>query len=309
METFEVYFDGYVHQDEDKKFINLVGPKQKIIKSFGNSFYHHLLDDISEVILAMDKYPKAQLILDISDILDRMHHDSWDSFSFFLKCLDKKRVDYKLVAIKHFDAVYINNFAILSFPWRTGFQAQSVYEFFKEFISDEGIEPTRNVFVSRKMVTPRLFDNENIEKFMVSNDLRIDSHIRLENMFSEMGFEIVYPENFTKFEDQVRFFYSVKTIASLTSSGLTNALFMKPGGTMIEVSTPLLTPVITFDDSEYMDKNGQEFALELHNFYTNLAFLKNLLYIAIPNIDQTVKTLIGQVSKFEKLKTFLDRNE
>jgi hypothetical protein len=147
----------------------------------------------------------------------------------------------------------------------------------------------------------------NAENFSYPNDNRIDDHSKIEKIFLDLGFEIVYPEDFNNFQEQLDFFYSVKSLASITSSGIVNAVFMPPGGNIIEIVTPLITqsPVVS---NEYLKKhnvNPTDYEIdintvqEIHMFYHNLAFFKDHTYIGIPNYSRDS----------DKLQAFIDNNK
>jgi hypothetical protein len=82
---------------------------------------------------------------------------------------------------------------------------------------------------------------------------------------------------------------------------------MQPGGTIVEISTPLITksPIIT---KEYLMEKGinpEDYDLdinvvqEIHMFYHNLAFFKEHAYISIPNYFRDS----------DRIKSFIDANK
>ncbi len=296
---------GYL-DSENAKAIHFLGRKKKLVKRVTHSYYHAIADDLAEIVYGLEVYPDAELIIDVADIRDNLDDDTWDFFGFFLKCLDDKKVKYTLVELSKFDVVYINDFALLSFPFHSGARLDLLSDFFTKHVTDKKQKPYRKVYVSRKKNGWRA-DTVDAVNFSYSNDNRIDSHEKIEQIFIDMGFEIVYPEDFKTFQEQLDFFYSVKTLASLTSSGMVNGVFMQPGGNLIEIVTPLITisPVVS---DEYLMKYGidpKDYKLsvdvvqEVHMFYHNLAFFKNHAYFGIPNYTR----------ESDKLRNFIDNNE
>lgn len=293
---------------EGNRVISFLGPKKKIIKIMSNSVYHLLADDISEMLYALKMYPDSELIISLGLGEDNIKtNPSWHFFLFFLNCLKKKKIKYYITNLDNYDLVYVENFYNGVFPFHTGVKFDIVSDFFKEFIPPTNEPNNKKVFVSRKMMP--VGEDKRFKNFSYKKDERIDSHENLEKIFLDYGFEIVYPEDFSSFEEQVKYFSSVKTLASLTSSGIVNSLFMERGSNIIEIITPLLTisPMINdeylkkynFDPSS---KEHSELGLsnvhEVHMFYHTMAFMQEMLYVGIPNYDR----------KSEKIKEFIENN-
>jgi hypothetical protein len=296
---------GYI-EAENAKVIHFISPKKKLIKTITASYYHAIADDLAEIVYGIERYPDAELVLDLSDIRSALDSPTWNFVSFFLKCLDKKKIKYTLVELSKFDVVYANNFTLLSFPFHSGARLDMLSDFFKKHISNPKQKPYRKVYVSRGKM-PWKDDVKSAENFSYHDDNRIDDHLKIENIFSELGFEIVYPEDFNNFQEQVDFFYSVKTLASLTSSGIVNAVFMPPGGTIVEIVTPLITqsPVVSNEYLKQHKIDPKDYELdinvvqEIHMFYHNLAFMKEHAYVGIPNYFRDS----------DKIKTFIENNK
>jgi hypothetical protein len=295
---------GYV-EASDAKTIHLIGPKKKLIKTITVSYYHAIADDLAEIVYGMTKYPDAELVLNVGDIRKGLGNPEWDFFGFFLRCLDKKKIKYTLIEFSKFDVVYINNFTLLSFPFHSGSRLDLLSNFFAEHVTKPKEEAYRKVYVSRGKM-PWREPSKDATNFSYHDDNRIDSHERIEKVFSDLGFEIVYPEDFKNFQEQLDFFYSVKVLVSLTSSGIVNSVFMKPGGTIVEIVTPLIaqSPIIS---EEYLKKyniDPKEYEIdintvqEIHMFYHNLAFFKEHTYISIPNYYRST----------DKIQLFIDNS-
>ena len=282
---------GYI-PSSNIQCLDLTNKNKKIVISLSLSVYHFLAEDLPKLLTAMSMHPDSEIILDVSNVEEIIHTKGWDFFNFFVDCLKHRNFKFKIIAFKKYEIVYINNFVVADFAYDSGYSTRVLYNFFKDFIDDKNIVPTKKVFVSRK----RVEDENRTSPFITNNrpdwnDKRIDDHDLLEDYFKNLGFEIVYPEDFENFKHQITFFYSVKTIASLTSSGLTNAIFMQPGGNVIEIATPLLvlSPII---HSLTGSENVEELIVkELHMFYKNLAHFSNHMYISIPNSEKQFKIL------------------
>jgi hypothetical protein len=100
-----------------------------------------------------------------------------------------------------------------------------------------------------------------------------------------MGFEIVCPEDFDSFEDQIEYFDSVKTLVSPTSAGLVNGLLMKKNQTIIELEVPMVA-------------QGKE---SLHSLYPGLLFNSGHIFIMIPSLRDSTEI----INKIESNKNIM----
>jgi capsular polysaccharide biosynthesis protein len=141
-------------------------------------------------------------------------------------------------------------------------------------------------------------DKNNLE--VVSNDNRLDNEEVLEQYFESLGYEIVCPDDFNSFQEQLNYMYSVKKLVSVSGSGLTNSLFMQPSQTVVELVTPLCIPL---DDE---DNPYKSILIEdLHHFYSTMAFKKHHKYVALNNQEKSASSIINQIEKDPSLKQFL----
>lgn len=297
---------GYVHADKAAKTLDLTSKDHKTILLCVGSFYHFFLDDVSSIIEAIQQYPDNEVIIDISrvDALMSQPDGSFTFFFEFIELLKFYKIKHRVVKLTDFDVVYINDFYIANYRTVSTLRAQNIYEFFGPYVKDLEQKPYRNVYVSRRR------QDESLRKHKVFDEntgfsydgLRIDDELALEKTFLDLGYEIVYPEDFNGFDEQVNFFYSVKTIASLTSSGLTNAVFMQPGGTLIEIVSPVIAKPISPDGIAEPLQKG------IHNFYKDIAFLKNHNYVAIQNPNFKFEEVSSTIESNKKLKEFLRVN-
>jgi hypothetical protein len=300
---------GYLDSNS-KKVLNILGKKKKLVISMVNSFYHTVLDNISEVIYAMQKYSDHELIIDISetqkdlDGIERKDFVYHNVFLYFLETLKIKKIKYRLVDLKKHEIIYIDNFRVIDYKLEPVQKADIVYDFFKFRVSNPDIKPHRKVFISRSLTVGR---NYNAPTLSHSNDDRIDDHEKLDNLFMSMGYEVVRTETLKSFQEQLDLFYETKIVASITGSGLANAAFMAPGQTLIEIFTPLVVPVGS--PGRAKDLTDPFYVQELHNFYKNLAFYKNHTYFAINNNSRSFETLNETIQNDPKIKNFLDRSD
>lgn len=302
---------GYFEADSEKT-LNLINGKKKLVRSICNSFYHSIMDDISEIICAMEMYPDHELLLDVSHIEYGIHGKEgyWDVFDFFTEALEKKNIRYRLVSLQDYDVIYMDNFRVVEFIYQSGQKAELVHNFFKEFVTNKDIKPYKNVFVSRakREHGGLLGEIKEAETLSVNKDVRLDDHDGAEKYFADLGYEIVHSEFFKTFQEQLDYFYSVKTIASVSGSGLTNAVFMQPGiTTMIEIVTPLVVSVAP--PNKPKDVTNPFFTQEIHNFYKMLAFYMDQTYLAIQNSERKLQHIKDVIESDKKVKDFVDKNE
>jgi hypothetical protein len=297
---------GYI-EAANATTINLINGKKKLVKSICYSFYHSIMDDFSEILYALEKYPDHDVVIDISDIYPALYGpgSEWDFFNVFVQTLKENGTNVSLVQLKSYDVIYMDNFKVVSFIYETGKKSNLIYEFFKQKVTDPDVKPTKNVFVSRGELEPR--DSVIAEGLSFDNDCRMDDHKELEKYFANLGYDIIHAEKFRSFQEQLDYFYSVKNIVSITGSGLTNAAFMQPGGSMFEIVTPLVVSVPPPDAPK--DITNPFFVQEIHNFYKNLAYYQDHTFACVQNPTRSVEEFKQKIDSNPKLKAFLDRND
>jgi hypothetical protein len=300
---------GYIDSNSDNT-LSILSNRKKLVVSMVNSFYHTLLDNISEIIYALECYPKHELIIDISETKGGFDNPSEQEFLYhnvflyFLETLKLKKIKYRLVKLKDHDIVYINNFRLVSYQFDAIQKADVVYDFFKFRFSNPKAVPHKKVFLSRSLATGRQYDAPSLT---VSHDNRFDDHKKLEDLFESMGYEVVRTEELKSFQDQIDLFYEVKVLASITGSGLANAAFMQKGQTLIEIITPLVVPVGS--PGKAKDITDPYYVQELHNFYKNLSYYKKHTYFGLDNDARTFEELNSIIENDPKIKNFLDRSD
>jgi hypothetical protein len=299
---------GYIDSNSENT-LSILGNGKKLVVSFVNSFYHSLLDNISDIIHAIKLYPKHELIIDISEIkenFENAHAKDFvyhNAFLYFLESLKNKKIKYRLVRLKDYEIIYINNFRLANYQFESIKKADAVYDFFKDRVSNPSIRPYRKIFISRSLTVGREYDAPTLT---CSNDNRIDDHEKLDQFFESMGYQIVRTEDLGSFQEQVDLFYETKVLASITGSGLSNAVFMQPGQTLIEIVTPLVIPI--GKPGKDKDLTDPYYVQEIHNFYKNIAFYKDHTYLGIHNESRSFEKLKNTIESDTKIKNFLDRS-
>ena len=123
--------------------------------------------------------------------------------------------------------------------------------------------------------------------------------------FIDNGVEVIYPEDIPDFADQINYFYETKTLISLTSSGIANSLFMKPGGTILEIVTPLLQAM----GNPFDPNNPVDVREDIHHIYNAMAYNKNHYYLSIQNHDRQSQTIINKMLNHDSFSSLVRNNK
>jgi hypothetical protein len=218
---------------------------------------------------------------------------------FCFEVLDHYNIKYEKVDLYGVSTVNFNNFYIRKYRVIDKDASNNVLKYFMPFIKDKDVKPFRKTFVSRRLATvvkQKHYGDALGSRLSRNTYQRLDEEKQLEDFFASQGFEVICPEDFDSFEDQVNYFYEVKTIVSITGGGLTNMIFMQNGGNVIE----LMSTLITNQSMGTKTPNGLEEGQ--HHFYHSIAFRKNFTYFGIPNIDAKCDTLVERIEKDGILK-------
>lgn len=198
------------------------------------------------------------------------------------------------------DEVFINNFCILHYTTSNQKKIiQQEKDIFYKYVKDKNKKPFRKVYLSRKHIEPRHY-------FWIKDGLstRTDDRLIDEEVFElfliKNGFEIIVPEKkFNNFIDQINYMYEVQTLVSLSSSGITNSIFMQPNTKVVEIVTGYPGTYENFTENKKIEEKSFEGFESLHLLYVVLSYLNNNIHISIPN-----HTRLSQ----DVIKIFLNSN-
>lgn len=290
-----------------------------LIKSFSNEtenfvikydpfFGHTILDTLPWIFFMAANRPKAKFILLVKDYLDRQSMDNskrlnknlldlkkrseQNVFDFTVSALDRLKIDYQTISLGDNEMMVLSNaFVVIKNP--TEFGRHSAIACMLDFIKKEIIRQDtlndRKVYISRRKVSTDDFVDENDTS---NNQHRIINEEKFELFLSSLGFEIVYPEDFKTFDEQINFFASVKVLAGCTTSGLNNQLWMRDGGTVIEFATPI-----------YLLNH-----FEIHTHYQAVASFKAHNIIRIPVVDNNAESIIKNIKSNKHLLSALENS-
>lgn len=280
-----------------KNFLDLRSEKTKVLLTLHSGMFHFWYDNVGPLLDFLNKNPDTVVLLDNSVM--RINEDVLDSvdksfYSFLLKMLDDMGVKHFEFTYERIPGIVINNCYFFVHGERIVDSPKVIYNHIKDrYIRNESVEPYRNVYISRKYMEDRTYRPGEMKPGLSFNhDNRIDDESILEKFFSENGFDIVAPEEFETFEDQINFFNEARTVISLTSSGLTNTIFMQPGTNLVELVTPLIA-TRWFDEAA----GANDAEESLHHLYVLIAFQKGMKHFGIPNELRDAQSLVDYIKK------------
>ena len=294
------YDIGHNLSEENKDCVFIGLNEKSVLISLDSSFYHFVAETVSFIAEIYEKDKNTLFIINSGNV------NSIDSLSVkfvksFIDILDNKNIRY-LITDLYRNRIIVKNVKIYQHNFYNKNFANRVYDFFYNCIKDKDKLPSKMVYVSRRGSNR----TDKIQKDTVSynnnmyfnHDERIDDEPKLEKYFKSIGFDVIDPTEFASLEDQINYFYDVKTLVSLTGSGLTNAIFMQKNQKVIELVTSMVTLQMRDGDS---GTNKDIFEESIHNFFINLSFDKEHYHYSISNIDRKCDILIDKIEQIKDL--------
>jgi hypothetical protein len=257
----------------DYKFLS--DKKKFILTPQMQNAWHFLYDFLGNLLLILENedVENIEIIFFLNDHNKKAYSNIYLFLNDFLNKLNFK--NYHMLTKDKI--IQIDEFYDITDSSEPSFSMhKAIYDILLNFYPSEIKTPFKNVYISR-----------------LNNRSRTDEEDIVENFFADLGFEIYKKKNFGDYDllDDIKYFRGVKTIAGFSGAGLTNAIFMQPGGKVIELSVPQIDPCGP-DKSEFPDKR----IIARHLFHPSSAFIKDHLYIQVPILDSKSTTAI------EKLK-------
>lgn len=249
--------------------------KTKILIYLEGPFYYLIYNHLSTILKMY--YADPQLIF-VFYGTEKLDPEDLKIIDFFKKLFDSLNLQYVFVENLNFNcAIKIKNYVdIKKFIENKNLRItlddiKIVSDTVAKYINNKQ-KPYRKVYLSRSHIAPKIFKTDKSNQGY-SDDIRLKNQKDLENFFLSKGYEIIIPEKiFSTFEDQINFMSTVKVLASITSAGLLNSIFMKNDQTIVEVSAELVfqnEPLKTTQD--------------ISNFYVLFSYIKNHIHISIPS--------------------------
>lgn len=127
---------------------------------------------------------------------------------------------------------------------------------------------------------------------------RLDDEQRLEDYLKNLGFEILIPEDFDSYQEQLDRISEARILMSATSASLHAGMVLQPGAIVVELCTLMNIP--TGSTEEFMLQNGF-----LHEHYRSMALAQKNPYIAISNLHRKVDEIIDFIESNPAIKAIL----
>lgn len=312
--------DGMYHQDfaayvrtdlsSDPRTIRLVSDNRKVLIQLTTSYYHFIHDQLGAILYYSQEHPDYEIIVDFADI-HRYINSHNNMYNVVFEMLDTCKIRYTKIDSSQIKGINLNNFYYPYINYMSKDMPRRVHEFFSKFVQDPTIIPFRNVYLSRSGVDfgrnyEDRFDPSRNHPKILQNDFRVDDHGALDDFFEKQGFEVFVPESkFKDFREQVEYMYSIKTLVSISGSGLTNSIMMQPGQTVIEITSPM----ITTNPPRYSNSGVEEYNADIHHYFSPLSFKRGHLHINVSNrtkkTSDVIRTMLSNpylVQIFESVK-------
>jgi hypothetical protein len=257
---------------DGKTVLDLTEKKEKVLVTIDTTFFPFWFQNLSCISFFYSRIKHRSAKLYIHTVRTAKEEDSaeWEKTkSFFIKYLSDIGVEFEFLDKDKFDFIKINHFYFIPGNFSI-LPLRALNSKIKKYLLNYDKIPFRKVFLARK-------------KHLVQ---RIDSDKAVQDFFVNAGFEVVYPEDFETFIDQINYFSECSIIAGVSGSALANSIFMKPGGTVIELSS--------------IFKTGQTiYPTEIHHYYRIMANAMGHLYFSVSNLS-------GKAIDFTNNKKALD---
>lgn len=285
-------------------FLDLMSDKPKVFIPMSTSFYHLYHDFFGAFLTQYELMPDAKYIIDITIIKDMSPLPSF--IKLFFKFLNDKKVDYQPIDFNNVSKINVNNF------YYTNLQAESselnnpspkIYKMSQNYVKNINAPAIHKVFLSRQNFQNRDLSPLIKGRLPFEHDNRIDDEQKAQEYFQSLGFEVVVPETFKDFEEQINYMYETKILLSSTGSGLTNSCFMRPGSTVVELVTPLISFSSIGNGVTQPLSIAQE---EIHHFYHLMAQAMGHKYLGIRNQERNIDKIIETIENDKALKLFLE---
>lgn len=273
----------------------LLSDELKVLIYVHDKFYHFFVDSLPFILKLHKLYPDARFVLYIK----RSKQINSEPFLHVMfELLEELKIKYNVFNFKYedksSDACLMKNFVRTDetvFNVHAALTLQDLVEtsnLLKRKYVDETIEPWRKVYIPFAGGSED-FGDVYVEDGSYPNDIRMHDELKLQTYFRSIGYEIVTPErDFSGIAEQVRFMSEVSLLCSVSSSALTNSLFMQPGGKIVELAAEVVVPSGVRDDG-YV-KTSQSIPLE----YYPLSFAMGHSHLMVPtnrDADATISRL------------------
>jgi hypothetical protein len=297
--TFDAFLEAPEGKDKlpsDKEFF--LSDVKKCVVKVRPQFFHVIYDVLGFVATELDRDPSIGFVFDFYHT-GTISNEIQQVYDFLYKCLDSSNVRYSTIKSSADTYVEIKNFYYPDTNTYTMYTTKKLIEFIRKAVPSFTSDPYKKVYLSRGKAPNHnsLYKDVNLDSAPpyvdFFDDVRLDDERKLEVYLESEGFEIVYPEDFNSLEDQIKFMSEVKVVASCTSAGLLNTLFMQDGQTMLEFQVPLVAL-----------KGDGTWDQSLHDFYHPVSYVMKHEYVSIPAM-RSVDLIIDRLTNRSYLKELI----
>jgi hypothetical protein len=272
--------------------VDFLSDELKVLIKVDDAFYHFFIDSLPQILKIHRESPERLIVIYLQTARPSKTTDS--TIQLLLMILNGEGVNYRAVTIDRGENYYpvfkINNFSSGD-PY---FSEQPITTFedvlyAKDLViayarkalglTDESKPPYKKVYLTRgpeagtNVGTPPEDYNAGYK-----DDIRMNDAWKLEEFFASMGYEIVNPEiDFESLLHQIVFMTDIKTLVSVTSSGLASMIFMQPRQTVIELQAEIVQMSRRSHEDPVIPIQG------VHTMYATLSFMKEHLLVSVPS--------------------------
>lgn len=293
--------DSY-HVSQVRK-VDSVDPGKTFVLRAEASVGHILNDTIYSIVMYNKVFPDHKIILlvpfsnpglyDPYDGARRSFIQNPSIWSFIAKIAKSRNINLEIIHFPGYQTAFVSVsdfYAIDSVPFGSLVHSNRLGLLELREATTAATEvsmdpPHKKFYISRSKTRPReshSFHSSPDRVVQVNSRIKDDKRVfneeHLEELFSDLGFEVVYVEELDTYEDQVKLFSEAKVIAGVTGAGLSNMTFMKPGTTVIEITTPIWAVGI----------------VNIHNVYKNMATFLEQFYVSIPAVTERDGRYVAQ---------------
>lgn len=292
-DLFENYVDYRPASEQDEHLPFLETENKKLIICFKVGIWHTWGESFAIALEWLRNNPEGIIVFLIANKFEENGYSkhAFESFLNYLKSIGSDA----FILDDTVDKISIKNFQFFkTYRRKIGFHILKNLDQIRNFYGSHS-DPFRKVYVSRSKTLHKGTDfttGTNLKDIIYFNrfdDQRCDEEYLLEEYLQQLNFEIVYAEDFEKMEDQIKFFSEVRTLISITNSGISNMLWTRGNAKIIEITIPLLV-------------NKHEM---LEHQWFELAYVLQKTYASIPSFAGNARDVINKIESTPGLKQFI----
>lgn len=266
--------------------------------------FHLLVDFFNKIINLCEKNIDFDLLLNFSaDNVEGSRRGFDKSFKTFLfNFLNEYKIEYKIIDDwTNIDDIIVNNFILFN---KTCLESSPItnklfLKYLGKYIKNIDQKPFRKIYLNRKDYLNR---KQNDTALSYNQDDRIRNEDLLQEYLVNNGFECISLENkFETFEEQVNYFYSVKTLIAVTSAGLTNCIYMQPGSVLVELVTPQLI--------QHETSTGESRSISINSLWQPITSAKEIDHISISNLERDAIFVLNKIQNSKYLKKIIEDDD